>query len=949
VARPEQPKVVPPPLLEMKLYVPQPQGGVVPRPRLDQRLDRGTVARVVLVSAPAGFGKTTLVAQWLARWLAAGPAAPSGARSGAWLSLDREDNDPATFWTYVIAALRTVLPEVGASALSLLQAPQAPPVPTVLTTLLNDLAATSRDVVLVLDDYHLVDSQDVHEGMAFLLEHLPPRLHLVIAGRADPPLPLARLRAGGRLVEVRAADLRFTADEAVAYLNGTMGLQLTAPDVSALEARTEGWIAALQLAALSMQGRDDVAGFISGFTGDDRYVVDYLVEEVLQRQPDRVQTFLLQTSVLDRLCGPLCDAVTGRRDGKAVLAELDRGNLFLVPLDDRRHWYRYHRLFADVLNARLLDEQPEQVPELHRRASSWYEQNGAPSEAVGHALAAEDFARAADLVELAMPTLRRQRQEATALSWLRALPDTVLRSRPVLSVHYAGTLLINGHLDGVEERLQDAERCMGPVTGAPAGSAAPPTGIVVVDDDEFRTLPSMIASYRAAQALAVGDLAGTITQATLALELADDDAYLARGAPAGLLGLAYWTTGELEAGHRMYTECTASLERAGFIADTLGCAIALADIRIAQGRLRDAMRTYQNALRRASRDGGPLLRGTIDMHIGLSELHRERGDVAGATQLLASCQELGEHLGLPQSRYRWRVAMARVRESHGDLEGALALLEDAERVYVGDFFPDVRPIPALKARVQIRQGNVGAALAWAHEHGLSVDGDLSYLREFEHVTLARALLARSGEDSPGPAADQATGLLQRLLVSAEAGGRNGTVIEILVQQALAQQMRGDVAAALTHLGKALELAEPEDYVRVFVDEGPPMAALLAAGAAGASTPGYARRLMAAFSAPTDVATTDIAPTDIAPTDVAPARQPLVEPLSERELEVLRLLRTDLDGPDIARELVVSLHTIRSHTKKIYAKLGVSSRRQAIRRAEELELLPRARSQGSAQP
>ena len=365
---------------------------------------------------------------------------PADGRSAAWLSLDQRDNDPALFWTYLIAALQTAAPGVGASALSLLQSPQ-PPIEAVLATLLNDLGAIANDVVLVLDDYHVIDARDVQDGMAFLLEHLPPQVHLVIASRADPALPLARLRGRGELVEIRAADLRFTPDEAAAYLNGVMGLALTAQDVAALEGRTEGWIAALQLAALSMQGRDDVAGFIAGFAGDDRYIVDYLAEEVLQRQPEHVRDFLLQTSILDRLSGPLCDAVTGQDGGKAMLEALERGNLFLVPLDDRRRWYRYHHLFADVLQAHLLDEQPDDVPDLHRRASAWYEQNGERSEAIRHALAAEDFERAADLVELAIPAMRRSRQEATLRGWLEALPDELVRVRPVLSVGYAGALL----------------------------------------------------------------------------------------------------------------------------------------------------------------------------------------------------------------------------------------------------------------------------------------------------------------------------------------------------------------------------------------------------------------------------------------------------------------------------------------------------------------------------
>ena len=389
------------PLLETKLYVPRRRRGLVARPRLSERLNRGAESKLTLVSAPAGFGKTTLLAEWLA-------AAPADGRSAAWLSLDQRDNDPALFWTYLIAALQTAAPGVGAGALV---APAVAPAarskrssPRCSTT----SAPSPNDVVLVLDDYHVIDAREVQDGMAFLLEHLPPQLHLVIASRADPALPLARLRARGELVEIRAADLRFTPDEAAAYLNEVMGLALTAQDVAALEGRTEGWIAALQLAALSMQGRDDVAGFIAGFAGDDRYIVDYLVEEVLQRQPEQVRSFLLQTSILDRLSGPLCDAVTGQDGGKAMLEALDRGNLFLVPLDDRRQWYRYHHLFADVLRARLLDEQPDRVPELHRRASDWYEQNGERSEAIRHALAGEDFERAADLVELAIPAMRQE-------------------------------------------------------------------------------------------------------------------------------------------------------------------------------------------------------------------------------------------------------------------------------------------------------------------------------------------------------------------------------------------------------------------------------------------------------------------------------------------------------------------------------------------------------------
>jgi LuxR family maltose regulon positive regulatory protein len=906
-------------LLETKFYVPRSRRGLVPRPRLSQRLDRGSALKLVLVSAPAGFGKTTL----LTEWLAAGPAAPTDQRLAAWLSLDRSDNDPASFWTYVIAALRTVAPGVGDSALALLQAPRPSPIETVLTVLLNDLGATAGDLVLVLDDYHVIDASDVQDGMAFLLDHLPPWLHVVIASRADPALPLARWRARGELVEIRAAELRFTADEAAAYLNEIMGLQLTARDVAALEGRTEGWIAALQLAALSMQGRDDVAGFIAGFAGDDRYVVDYLAEEVLQRQPDHVQTFLLQTSILDRLSGPLCDAVTGQGGGKAMLEALDRGNLFLVPLDDRRQWYRYHHLFADVLQARLLDEQPGQVPGLHRRASVWYEQNGEPPMAIGHALAARDFDQAADLIERAIPAMRITRQETTVHGWLKALPDEVVRVRPMLSFAVAGALLTGGEPEEVEVRLRDAGRWLQEAAATGEGSLARPGEMVVADEEEYRRLPGAIELYRSALALVRGDVPGTVRHAQRTLDLALTEDHGVRAGAAGFLGLAFWTSGDLEAAHPAWAQCAAGLRRSGQIADIFGCAIAMADIRLVQGRLGEAMRTYDQALQRASVQDGPVLRGTADMYVGMSEVHRERGDLQAATQQLLRSQELGEYNGLPQNPYRWRVAMARIRQAEGDLGGALDLLDEAERLYVGDFFPNVRPVPALKARVWIAQGRLGEALGWAHEQGLSADDDLSYLREFEHITLARMLLARSR----GEPVHQVTRLLERLLLAAEEGGRTGHVIEILVLQALALQAPGPIPAALTCLERALTLAEPEGYVRVFVDEGPPIGSLLRAAEKQGTTRDYVRRLLAAVSQTRQD---------------SPGRQALIDPLSERELDVLRLLGTELDGPAIARELMVSLNTVRTHTKNIYTKLAVTNRRAAVRRAAELDL-PRTRN------
>ncbi len=911
------------PLLETKLRVPRRRRTAVPRPRLAELLGRGGESTLTLVSAPAGFGKTTLLTEWLA-------AAGEG-RSVAWLSLDERDDDPVLFWTYLVAAVRTAVPGLGESAGSVLASSQ-PSTEAVVAALLHDLDAVPGEVVLVLDDYHVVSAREVQDGMAYLLEHLPPRVRVVIAGRADPVLPLARLRARGELVEVRAAQLRFTPEETGAYLTGAMGLPLAAADVAALEERTEGWIAALQLAALSLQGRADAAGFIAGFAGDDRYVVDYLVEEVLQRQPDDVRNFLLQTSVLSRLTGPLCEAVTGRNGGQAMLEALDRGNLFVVPLDDRRQWYRYHHLFADVLRARLLAEQPDRVRELHTRAGGWYERTGDRSAAIEHALAAGDPERAADLVELAVPALFQGRQEATLRRWLEALPDRLFPLRPVLNVGYAAALMQRGEIDGVESRLRDAEQWLeiqprpGTGTGASDRCRSPSGEMVVADEAEFRRLPGAIALYRAGHARILGDAAGTLAHARRVLELADEDDLVRRGGAAALLGLVHWSSGDLESALRWYAQGMSDLDRAGYSADVVGGAITLADMRIAQGRLGEAVRTYQAGLRRAEQ-ATPVLRGAADMHVGLADLCRERGDLDAARVHLRASSALGEHAGLPQCRYRRRVGLARIRLLDGDADGALDLLDEAEQLFTSDFGPPVRPVPAVRARVWIARGEEGRALGWARERNLSVEDELSYLREFEHITLARALLARYRSERATGCLRETTALLARLLPAAEKGKRAGSVIEILLLQALAEQARGDVPAALEPLQRALALAEPEGYVAIFADEGRPLAALLRAVAKQPAVAGYVRRLLAALD------TTAAAP---------PVRSGLIDPLSDRELDVLRLLATDLDGPDIARRLVVSLNTVRTHTAHIYAKLAVTNRRAAVRRAEELDLLSRSR-------
>lgn len=890
-------------LVATKLYVPKLRQGLVARERLSARLRRGTQSKLTLISAPAGFGKTTLLAEWL--------AGSDGERGLAWLALDVAENEPTAFWLHLLAALERAAAAIGGDLAGVLPADEPPE--AFLTSLVNALSTLTGEIDIVLDDFHVISRPEIETGLRFLLEHLPPQVHLVISTRADPALPLGQLRARGELVEIRSADLRFTAGEAAAYLNGAMVGGLSAGDVSLLNERTEGWIAALQLAVLSLTGRDDPGAFIAGFAGSDRYIVDYLVEEVLERLPNEVARFLFRTCFLGRLSGPLCDAVTGAGDGKAMLEALDRQNLFVVPLDDRRSWYRYHHLFADVLEAHLPDDVQRELPLLHRRASDWYEQEGERLDAIAHALAAPDFVRAAELIELAVPEMQRTRGEAMLRQWAHVLPRQLVGNRPVLGIGLIGGLISFGEFDGIEGRLDDVERALA------MASDAPPE-IVVVDAGQLPRVAGAVELYRAALAQIRGDVPGLIAHAQRTLDLVPADDHVGRAAGSSMLGIAYWSQGRLAAAHDAWSDGRAGLQRAGHIADTLGVSIALADIDAAQGKLREAIRTCEQALDLAAAQAGPALRGTADMHARLSELHRERHDRETARWHLAKSQELGERAGLPQHPYRWRVAAAMLSQDDGDLDAADKFFGEAERLYVSDFFPNVRPVAAMRARLWIAQGRLADARRWQQNLGLNAGDALSYLREFEHITLARLLMAEAGGD------DDISGFLVRLLDAAVGGGRAQSVIEISLLQALAAR---DVAAALVPLERALVLAEPEGSVQPFLAGGERTARLLRAALKRGISPDYCGRLLGATGA--------------APVAKPPGDAELIEPLSGRELDVLRLLRSEMSGPEIAAELMISLNTLRTHTRNIFEKLGVSNRRSALRRAEDLQLLSGAKA------
>jgi LuxR family maltose regulon positive regulatory protein len=903
-------------LVYTKLRPSQARPKLVARPRLITKFEREAGRKLTLISAPAGFGKTTLLVEWL-------KGRADGEGSVAWVSLDEGDNDPVRFLSYLVAALRRTVGEgFGEGILAALRSPEPPRMEAVLGAFVNELADLPGEVAVVLDDYHVIDSEGVHRIVSFLLERLPEGAHLVISGRVDPPLPLARLRARGQMTELHAADLRFTAEEAAAFLSDVMGLDLSAGDVAALEQVTEGWIAALQLAALSMRERKDIPGFIRSFSGSHRDVFDFLAEEVLQRQTDRVQTFLLETSILDRLSGPLCDALTGRNDGQRTLERLERENLLVVPLDDERVWYRYHHLFRDFLRGRLRRGSPERTVELHLRASEWYEENALVAEAVDHALSAGYHERAARLMESSIGQTWYRGEVMTLLGWLRKLPKEAMLRRPLLLVWYAAALMLVGRFDGVETLLREAEGAIG--TAGEGQGEEPRPG---ADEGDPQHVLATAAAVRSLHARLQGDPQGAIEHARRALALLPEDNLNPRPFASLCLAEAYRAADDLEAANATFAE-TAELGRAaGHDYIALTAMGSLAHLRMSQGRLREAEGWLRQALGFAAERGAELLPAVGRVRIGMGELLLERDDLEASERELTLGTELVERAGEVEILARGQVALSRVKWARGDAEGALEISHKAERLARESGAPQAIADAAFwKARLHLMGNNLRAA-ASELERASDVDDVPHSSRESGRISLARLLIAREDHD-------EALQLLDRLGEAAEAADRRGYVVEILTLQALALRAREEKSRTLDVMGRALALAEPEGYVRIFVEEGPPMAELLSEvleaqqrGRLDSSrrVPAhYLRKLLAALERD-------------APGTARPVTE-LPEALSERELEVLQLIAAGKSNRRIATELFVSVGTVKTHLNNAYRKLDAHSRTQAVNRARELKLL-----------
>ena len=916
-------------LLVTKLAIPPVRSDLVARSRLTNHLQLGIQRPLTLIAAPAGFGKTTAVSTWLEH-------APV---SAAWVSLERDDDDLTRFWAYVFTALERVHPGSGKPALTLLQAPysqQPPPIETILIVWINGLAALPHEMVLVLDDYHWITAQPIHQSLTFLLDHLPPQLRLVLITRADPPLPLAGLRARGHVTEIRATDLRFTSQEAAAFLTSTLGLTLSMEDMAALEARMEGWIAGLQLAALSMQGRSDLPGFLATFTGSHRYIIGYLVEEVLDRQPKPVQSFLLQTSILKRLEGSLCEAVLGEASregsGQTMLEQVEQANLFLLPLDEERRWYRYHPLFAEALRHRLQQSQRDLMPELHRRASHWYEQHGLMGEAVHHALAGDDLGQAARLTEQAVELLTKRGELATLRAWLAALPDELVRSRVELCLWQGWLLTQDGQFDAAERLLLELEQRLQP--GVTDSSLAAASGAVPLPPLDGPQRPveyvGRVAATRAYIAFRRGDASRTIELALEALEHLSEN-QMTRCLVAWYLGIAYLWHGNLAAGAAALTKARAISQAAGNSYVAFMATFELAQTQVRQGHLHQANQSYQQALDLGAAQGVRLA-ATGPAYVGIGELQREWNHLDMAAHSLQEGITLCQQTGNTAILLLGYIALARVRQAQGETAEADALIQQiAQRLRTANLPPlNAAPLAAWHARLSLTQGDIALAARWVQQRQVRVEDELRSPREIEYQTLARVLIAQQRPD-------EALSLLGRLLDLAEREGRVGNALEIVVLQAVASQACGDDARAQGLLSRALCQAEPEGYIRLFVDEGIPIARLLVQmrGHRGSNQCGsfaYRERLLALLGR----ASPEGAPHPVGAV-AGPGVSPFGETLSERELEVLRLIVAGCSNQEIADRLVIAVSTVKWYVNAIYGKLQVASRTQAIARARELNI------------
>jgi LuxR family maltose regulon positive regulatory protein len=895
-------------LLVTKLFIPPTRAELVHRPGLIKRLNNGLDRKMTLLSAPAGFGKTTLVSHWVDN-LRNNDEIDDQPIKVAWLSLDEGDNDPARFLAYFIAALKRIErieSDLGQGALSMLQSPQSPPLDTVLTSLINELAILPEKIIFALDDYHMIEARPIHEAITFLLENLPPQLHLVFATRQDPHLPLGRLRARDQLTELRAADLRFSASEAADFLNRVMGLNLSSEDIASLEARTEGWIAGLQLAAISMQGRQDRTGFIRSFTGGHRLVLDFLIEEVLGQQPESIQNFLLQTAVLDRITGSLCDALTGQENSQETLEMLDNANLFIVPLDEERRWYRYHHLFADLLRQRLRQVQPNQLPILNRNASEWYEQNGLIDDAIYHVLRAEDFERAVNLIEQYVDTIWAQGEYAKLRRWLAGLPDEQVLSRPKLSIFKAWELFTSGRPDAGERFLQVAELAYDPSTyrGIEAEShsqdqASTSSGLRV--PDRAAAIQAWMAAYRRQ------NISGLIQHLQQALEdLSDQDVHW-RAAVAITLADAHAFNGDMPAAYQTRLEALKVCEAAGnnhlYIYNSAKLALNLK----AQGRLRQVQELCQQRVRFAD--------------------ERRMSQTAVAGWLLAIWGEvLAELNDLDEVILGWSyLSLTRVLFSKGELARAEEIVQRMYKVIRESIIPTyiTNLNASWQARIWLAQNKLEAASQWMNERGPDLKMKPSHFDGMEYVGFVRILIAQRK-------LKESISILERLLEAAQMGGDVTREIELLILQALTFQSGGDINQALVTIEKALNLGEPRGFCRIFVDEGSSMARLLYNALDRGIAPVYVSRLLQAF------------PVDTSEQVEPPMSQVLeadyIEPLSEREIEVLQLIAEGLTNPEIAARLILSLYTVKTHTRNIYGKLGVNNRTKAVAKAKALGIL-----------